>query len=167
MTASFERGADRVGEMEPIDALLADEESLWHDVRDLVAAFPGDAALKPGYYEEGWSVKDAVAHIGTWLAEAGVALERIRAGTYTRAPAGPELDEMNDRFLDAMRDVPLRDVLAQAAASRTRMRRAWVELAEPSDEALSWVAKAGPEHYREHLPRLREWLDGVRAAASA
>jgi hypothetical protein len=145
--------------MEPIDVLLADEESLWHDVRDLVAAFPGDAALKPGYYEEGWSVKDAVAHIGTWLAEAGVALERIHADTYTRAPAGAELD--------AMHDVPMRDVLAQAAASRTRMRRAWVELAEPSDEALSWVAKAGPEHYREHLPRLREWLDEVRAAASA
>jgi hypothetical protein len=153
--------------MEPIDAVLADEESLWHEVRDLVAAFPGDAALTPGYYEEGWSVKDALAHIGTWLAEAGVALERIRAGTYTRAPAGAELDAMNDRFLDAMHDVPMRDVLAQAAASRTRMRHAWVELAEPSDEALSWVAKAGPEHYREHLPRLGEWLDEVRAAASA
>jgi hypothetical protein len=167
MIASLERRADRVGEMEPIDALLADEESLWHEVRDLVTAVPGEAAVTPGYYEEGWSVKDAVAHIGTWLAEAGVALERIRAGTYTRAPAGPELDAMNARFLDAMHDVPMRDVLAQAAASRTRMRRAWVELAEPSDEALSWVAKAGPEHYREHLPRLRGWLDEVGAAASA
>lgn len=149
-----------------IDTLLADEETLWREVRDLVAAFPGDSASRPGYYPEGWSAKDALAHLGTWLAEAGVALERIAAGTYTRAPEGVELDRMNERFLDAMRDVDLRDVRSQAAASRTRMRHAWVELADPSDEALSWVAKAGPEHYREHLPRLRAWLDEVRDAAA-
>jgi hypothetical protein len=149
-----------------IDSLLADEEALWREVRDLVAAFPGDSACEPGYYPEGWSAKDALAHLGTWLAEAGVALEQIAAGTYTHAPAGAELDRMNERFLDAMRDVELRDVRVQAEASRTRMRHAWVELADPSDEALSWVAKAGPEHYREHLPRLRAWLDEVRDAAA-
>jgi hypothetical protein len=25
-------------------------------------------------------------------------------------------------------------------------------------EADRWVRKAGPEHYAEHLPRLREWV---------
>jgi hypothetical protein len=64
-----------------------------------------------------------------------------------------------------MHDVLMRDVLAQTAASRT-WRHAWVELAEPSDEALLWVSKAGPEHHGEHLPRLGEGLDEVRAAAS-
>lgn len=150
-----------------IDALLDDEERLWDELRDLVTAFPDDAASTPGYFREGWSAKDALAHVGTWLAVAGAALERIRAGTYTRAPGGPEVDEMNARFLDAMRDVPLREVRAQAEASRTRMRHAWIELPAPSDEALTWIAKAGPEHYREHLPRMRAWLDEVRAATSA
>jgi hypothetical protein len=149
------------------DDVLGEEERLWRELRDLVAAFPGDAASEPGYFAEGWSAKDALAHVGTWLAEAGVALERIRAGTYTRAPEGEELDAMNERFLAAMRDLPLRDVRAQAEASRTRLRRTWVELAEPSAEALTWIAKAGPEHYQEHLPRLREWLDDVRTRASA
>jgi Mycothiol maleylpyruvate isomerase N-terminal domain len=156
---------DRSGDS--ADAVLSEEERLWREIRDVVAAFPGDAASEPGYFAEGWSAKDALAHIGTWLAEAGVALERIRAGTYTRAPEGAELDAMNERFLTAMRDVRLRDVRAQAEASRARMRRAWVELAEPSAEALTWIAKAGPEHYAEHLPRLREWLDDVRAGTSA
>ena len=150
-----------------IGALLDEEERLWREIRDLVAAFPGDAASTPGYFPEGWSAKDALAHIGTWLAEAGVALERIRAGTYMRAPEGNEVDEMNARVLDALRDVPLRVVRAQAEASRTRMRHAWTELPEQSDEALTWIAKAGPDHYRQHLPRLRAWLADVRAATSA
>jgi hypothetical protein len=40
-------------------------------------SFTPDQALVPGYYPEGWSAKDALAHIGTWLAEAGVALEQL------------------------------------------------------------------------------------------
>jgi hypothetical protein len=148
-------------------SLLADEETVWHEFRDLVAAFPEDAASEPGYFVEGWSAKDALAHVGTWLAEAGVAMEQLHAGTYVRPPEGAELDEMNDRFRDAMRDIPLRDVKAQAAAARTRMRHAWLELGEPNDEAMTWFAKAGPEHYREHLPRLREWLREVRSRATA
>jgi hypothetical protein len=38
------------------------------------------------------------------------------------------------------------------------MRRAWRSLPEVSPEADRWIDKAGPEHYAEHLPRLREWV---------
>lgn len=149
-------------------SVLEQEETLWHELRDLVARFPDDEAVaEPGYFEEGWSAKDAYAHIGAWLAEAGMALQQIRAGTYTRAPEGAELDEMNRRFLEAMHDLSLRQVQAQAAAARTRMRHAWLELDGPSDDAVSWLEKSGPDHYREHLPRLREWLDDVRSRTSS
>lgn len=157
--------------------LIADEDALWHELHDLVGRFSADEAVRPGYFDEGWSAKDALAHVGTWLAEAGVALEQMRGGTYTSAPAPGEIDELNRRFYEAMRDVPLGVVRAQAAAARARLLHAWAELlevdergdrpgSEPanSEEAVSWIRKAGPDHYREHLPRLRQWLEEVRAS---
>ena len=47
---------------------------------------------------------------------------------------------------------------AQAITARERMRRAWGSLSEHSPEADRWIDKAGPAHYAEHLPRLREWV---------
>src|SRR3954451_15160030 len=70
---------------------------------------------------------------------------------------------MNKTFFDLMHDVAYRDVQAQAVAARTRMLSAWRSLPEPSSEANRWISKAGPDHYAEHLPRLKEWvaqLDG-------
>ena len=140
---------------------IADEDRLWTELRSTMRSFDEEQALTPGYFPEGWTAKDAFAHIGTWLAEAGAALEQIRGGSYVELRSD-QLDELNARFLDAMRDVPLRDVEAQATAARARMLHAWTELREPDDTAMRWIRKAGPEHYMEHLPRLRDWLSELR-----
>ena len=148
--------------MAHLDAtLMADEDELWRELCSTMAAFPPEQALAPGYFEEGWSAKDAMAHIGTWLAEAGVALEQLRAGTYVELRTD-EIDEMNQRFLDAMRDVSLRDVMSQAAAARSRMLGAWVAISSQEEIAADWIRKSGPDHYREHLPRLQEWFAELR-----
>ena len=63
-----------------------------------------------------------------------------------------------------MRDVAFPVVTAQASAARTRMRHALVELSEPSADATWWIRKAGPDHYAEHLPRLREWVEELRSS---
>ena len=34
----------------------------------------------------------------------------------------------------------------------------------PSIKADRWIRKSGPEHYEEHLPRLREWVKEVGAS---
>ncbi len=141
--------------------LRADEERLWRDVHDLVDSLPRELVDRPGYFQEGWSAKDLVGHLGSWLAEAGVVLERIRFGTYRREEL--HIDEMNARFYEALRDTLFEDVRAQAYASRSRMLRAWGALDAPSVDAEFWIAKAGPEHYAEHLPRLREWVREVSA----
>lgn len=141
-----------------VDRQMASEEvRLWGELRSTIDAFEPEQTLVPGYLAEGWTAKDGFAHIGTWLAEAGAALEQIRGGTYVELRTD-ELDELNARFLDAMRDVPLADVKAQAIAARARMLHAWTEMAEPGDAALEWIRKSGPEHYEEHLPRLQAWL---------
>jgi hypothetical protein len=142
-------------------SVLREEDRLWAELRGVVDAFEPDQAVTPGYFSEGWSAKDALAHIGTWLAEAGAALEQIRGGSYV-ALKSDQLDELNERFLNAMRDVPLADVKAQATAARSRMLHAWTELPEADETAAEWIEKSGPAHYREHLPRMREWLREVR-----
>ena len=45
--------------------------------------------------------------------------------------------------------------------ARNRMLRAWRSLPEDSPEADRWIRKAGPDHYAEHLPRLREWVSAL------
>src|SRR3990172_11120729 len=41
-----------------------------------------EECLDPGYHRDrDWTVRDVVAYLGTWLAEAQVQFERIRAGT--------------------------------------------------------------------------------------
>ena len=135
---------------------LARERADWNELTDLVDALTPDEVVVPGYFAEGWSAKDMLAHVGTWLAEAGAVLEQIRFGTYR--PETMDIERMNREFLEAMRDVPIDVVRAQATASRARLLREWGELPELTRAAEEWVRKAGPEHYAEHLPRLREWV---------
>ena len=144
------------------DATWAAESTGWAEIIGLIDALPPALRERPGYYREGWSVKDLLAHLGTWLAEAGVALERIRGGTYRRDEI--DVDALNRSFLAAMADVPFEIVRIQAWSARTMLRREYFTLPpEPSGEAAWWVWKAGPEHYGEHLPRLREWVAEIGA----
>lgn len=144
----------------PYAAEIALERERWAELTGLCRALGPSERLEPGYFpDEGWSVKDMVAHVGTWLAEADVQLERIAARTYVDEPI--DVDAMNARFLAAMRDEPWESVWAQAHAARTEMLAAWFALRERSDDADRWVRKAGAEHYGEHLGRLHEWVAEV------
>lgn len=135
---------------------MIDEDRLWEDLHALIDSLPRDKVDTPGYFAEGWSAKDLVGHLGSWLAEAGVALEQIRFGTYR--PEEIDIDAMNTRFYRALEDAPYSVVVAQAHAARNRMLAAWGAVKEPSRDADRWVSKAGTEHYAEHLPRLRDWV---------
>jgi hypothetical protein len=137
--------------------LIAEEDRSWTELHALIDPLPPELVARPGYFSEGWSVKDLVGHLGSWLAAAGSVLERIRFGTYR--PEEIDVDAMNERFYRAMADVPYGTVLAQTHASRSRMLAAWGELPEIEGEADRWVRKAGPDHYAEHLPRLRAWVE--------
>lgn len=142
---------------------MAAEDAGWTRLCALVASLTPEQVERAGYYPEGWSAKDLLAHIGTWLAEAGVILEQISAGTYR--PEEIDVETMNRRFLEAMHDLPLDTVRAQASASRTRMRQAWGALPTHTPEAAFWIDKAGPDHYQDHLPRLGEWVEELRSTS--
>ena len=135
--------------------LITQEQRLWDELWALTETLSEDEASEAGYFSEGWSAKDVLGHIGSWLAEAGIALEQLRMGTYSRS--GFDVETLNQQCLVGMKDLPFDVVRAQAVGSRTRMRNEWAAV-DDSPEAELWVRKAGPEHYGEHLPRLREWV---------
>ncbi len=104
-----------------------------------------------------------MAHLGTWLAEAGIQLRRIEAGTYTTPDL--DIDALNAEFRAAMKGQPWDVILTQAQASRHRMLEVWYALPARNDAAAWWVAKAGAEHYREHLGRLRTWVSELHGGS--
>jgi hypothetical protein len=134
------------------------ERRRWYELIDLVRALTPAECLVPGYYRDpDWTVRDLVGHLGTWLAQAEVELERITAGTYEGHDI--DIDGLNAAFLEALRDQPWEVAWIQAHAGRTRMLQAWYGLRSPDDEAAWWIRKSGSEHYGEHLERLRAWVD--------
>jgi hypothetical protein len=136
---------------------LPGEAEAWTELHAVIDRVTPEIADEPGYFEEGWTAKDAIGHLGTWMARGATMLRQIAAGTYREGEI--DVDAENARFLEAMRDVPLETVHLQAAAAHGELLRAWAQLPEITPEATYWVRKAGPEHYAEHLPRLEAWVD--------
>jgi hypothetical protein len=142
------------------------ERAGWYELVELVRRLTLDECLVPGYYRDpDWTVRDLVAHVGTWLAEAEVQLQQIRVGTYEGHEV--DIDGLNAAMLEAMRDQPWSIVWVQANAARTRMLQEWNGLEARSDEAAWWIRKAGSEHYGDHLGRLREWVDELVSRRTA
>jgi hypothetical protein len=143
---------------------LPGEAEAWHRLHAVIDRVTPEIAAQPGYFEEGWTAKDAIAHLGTWMARGATMLRQIAAGTYREGEI--DVDAENERFLDAMRDVPLKTVHLQASAAHNELLSAWAQLPEITPAAAYWVRKAGPEHYAEHLPRLEAWVDELSRRSS-
>jgi hypothetical protein len=137
-------------------ALVEDERRCWGEFQALLASLSPEQAERPGYFLEGWSAKDLLAHVAGWLAEAGQVLEQVRVGSFTGRDMN--IEGRNAVFLEANRPQPLRVVHAEAYAARTRLLQEVGQLVGVTAVADLWLRKAGPEHYAEHLPRLREWV---------
>lgn len=136
---------------------LPGEAAAWHELHALIDRVTPEIAELPGYFEEGWTAKDAIGHLGAWMARGATVLRQIAAGTYNEGEI--DIDAENERYLEALHDVPLDTVHLQAAAAHGELLRAWAELPDVTPAAAYWVRKAGPEHYAEHLPRLEAWLE--------
>lgn len=137
----------------------------WYDLARLVRSLLPAECLEPGYYTDpDWTVRDLVAHVGTWLAEAQIQFERMNSGTYEGHDI--DVDALNTALLLGMKGQPWEVAWVQAQAARTWMLSAWYALRDPSDEAAWWIRKSAAEHYAEHLARLREWTDELIARRS-
>jgi len=144
------------------DFLQADKAG-WEELEGLVESLGPEQTEIPGYLPR-WSVKDFLAHLAGWLAEASLALEQIKVGTFTDGDV--DVDSRNDTFVDANRDQPLSVVLFELKATRRRLLHHLHGLTEIPPAAEASLRKAGPQHYAEHLPRLREWVAELRSEAA-
>jgi hypothetical protein len=142
------------------DFLQAEKEG-WEELEGLVESLSPEQAEISGYLPT-WSVKDFLAHLAGWLAEASLALEQIGAGSFKDS----DVNSRNDTFVEANRDQPLSVVLFELKATRRRLLHHLHGLTEIPPAAEASLRKAGPEHYAEHLPRLREWVAELRSEAS-
>jgi hypothetical protein len=140
--------------------LAAAEDRAFEEFDGLLESLSPARMEEPGYFPEGWSVKDLMAHIGSWQAEAGLVLQQIRNGTYREQDV--DVDEYNRRFFEANADLPLPLIRAEYHSARNRMLTEWNALPEITSKAVEWFVESGEEHYAEHLPRLREWAEELR-----
>jgi hypothetical protein len=132
------------------------EASRWADITTLVELLTPDERSVPGYFKDpDWSVKDLVAHLGSWHAEARSELLKIATQAYE--PHDFDIDRRNAETLAARKSEPWDLVWSRATGARVWMIEAWVGLRGRSTAANQWVRKAGAEHYGEHLDRLRAW----------
>jgi hypothetical protein len=134
--------------------LMEAEGAGWSELCSFLNSMDAARLEQPGCEGE-WSVKDLMAHLAGWFAETVQVLEQIRYGTYR--PFDYDVDELNERFIEANRDQPEPVVRAEMVASRNRMLEEFNLLPELTPVAEEWFRESGPEHYQEHLPRLREW----------
>lgn len=142
--------------------LIREEDEGWAELRGVLASVSPDVMLEDGYQPE-WSLKDLLAHLACWMAEAAQALQQMRLGSYRRVEL--DEDEMNRGFWEACRNLDLHDVWAQIHSARGRMFEELDLLPEEKldDHAVAWFRDSGADHYRDHLPRLREWLGELEA----
>jgi hypothetical protein len=144
----------------PQHAYLAEldlEFARWSEITALVRILTPEERLAPGYFNDpSWTVKDLVAHLAAWLAEAATQLADIAALSYV--PHDVNVDARNDEVLAATKEDPWEFVWARATRARAEMLQSWFLLRGPTESATWWVRKAGAEHYGEHLERLRAWV---------
>ena len=140
---------------DPKRELLEKDDAGWADFRSLIDGLTPEQFEVAGYNGE-WSVKDLMAHVGSWFAEAAIMLEQMRMGTYARERL--DVDGLNKEWFETWRDKDMRMVKSELMSARARMLEEWDRLPEVDDEARRWFYESTAEHYDEHVPRLREWV---------
>ena len=145
--------------MHPDPAMAAEvdlEATRWSEITALVELLTPVERRAPGYFvEPDWSVKDLIAHLGWWQAEARSELLKIATRMYVAHDL--DIDRRNAETLAARKHEAWDVVWSDATAARAWMLEAWFGLRGRSVDADHWVRKAGAEHYGEHLDRLRDW----------
>ena len=141
--------------------LQAAEDTGWTEFNGLIESMTPAQMEEVGYFPEGWSAKDLLAHIGSWQAETGQVLEQMRMGTFRDEPL--EVDKLNAYFFEANHDLPLSVVRAEMFSARNRMLLEWNLLPGVMPLAEEWFVESGAAHYAEHGDRLRAWVEELRA----
>jgi len=132
---------------------------------ELVAGLDDARMVEPAL-EQGWSVKDVLAHISAWERACAGWIEAAARDETPERPEVRDVDAFNAAMFAANRGRQLADVRAESAASHAAIVAAIeatpdAELA--SDARFGWpawqMASANTDdHYREHIAQIEAWL---------
>ena len=144
--------------------LLAALQRDWAALEALVASIDEQQLLAPEL-DDGWSVKDVLAHIAVWEARCASWLEAVARGVTPERPEVQNVDAANARDYAAAKDTPLATVLAQSRAAHAAMVQSVAALSEADlgdDSRFGWPAwqmasSNSDEHYREHIQQIAVW----------
>jgi Mycothiol maleylpyruvate isomerase N-terminal domain len=146
--------------------LVEADDRAWALFLGTVESLSGEQLVEPGYFaDEGWSVKDLIAHIAFWMTIAANKLEEMRLGSYR--PGDTDTEALNKEGFEANKDMPLPIVRAECYSAHTRMLQELDALPEVDREAEEWFAESADVHCGQHQPRLDEWAAELRARAGA
>lgn len=156
----------------PVAVLLDKLRTERANLNELLAQIPPEQMTQPGA-EGHWSVRDMLVHITWYDREVAGAIER-RALEGGSPLFGLSIDERNIAMLAEAQALTLDEVLAESHQVFERLLAAAATL---SEEDMADPARLGmpPEwvpsttiaintyrHYRQHIPALRAWVEGVR-----
>jgi hypothetical protein len=132
-----------------------------------IGQVPTDEMTEPNL-DNGWSIKDMLAHIGFWEGRAADLLNTLQQG---QTPDGErEIDRLNARVYAEHQAQPLNEVVKWERSQYDNLldeiensseadlfnpnRFAWTE----GVAFYEWIAGNTYGHYDEHLAALRKWL---------
>src|SRR5438093_335898 len=123
-----------------ISELMAAEDAGWGELHGLMDSLSSEEAERPGYYPEGWSAKDVLAHVGGWLGEGswlpgGVLHLLVRVGACVEVVAVGQADPGTGR--GDLRHAVLPGLLGLAAGHQ--------EVPPPEHERPRLPAAPGPQ----------------------
>lgn len=153
----------------------------WTTYTGALAGIDPDQALVPG--DDGWSVRDEVAHVSAWERSLLALLKgESRAEAIGFTPdeyESADIHQMNARIKADAADLSLAEAVARAEATHADLLAVlepltWDDLQRPyshylpdtkADEdppVLGWVLGDTTEHYAEHLANLERRLEALR-----
>ena len=143
-----------------VGRLLADEEAGWRELREIVDRMSPELLERPGLTPDGWSAKDAMFHIGAWMADCADQLERMRMGTFEdRIDTLGDIERQNREWFELSRTLDIATVRTGLIAARTRMLQEFAALTDVTPAAWEWFEESGSLHYRKHVGELRACAD--------
>jgi hypothetical protein len=122
------------------------------------------------YAEGKYTLKDVIAHV-TWYERETASMLKARALVGSEHWKKPDVDSRNEAVYGDIKDLPLDTVLKQKQEVYKELVTVVDDLAgEDIEDAsrfngLPWppsrvVAGNAYEHYQQHIPSIRAWLEG-------
>ena len=145
-----------------IDSLVQEIEASWRELAASVRDLSPEMRVRPGTVGD-WSVKEVIAHIAAWEAEAARRIDVIISGFGAELtwPTREEEDAFNAAAAAAACEAEFEAVekkLEEAHRDFTELLYAFGEeiLATPLDvPATDWIPGWTYLHYQEHAPQIR------------